>query len=50
MKKKIIILFFFLSTLNIQFLNADEKFLSLKKNIWKHTTAETLETLYIVLL
>ena len=32
MKKKIIILFFFLSTLNIQFLNADEKFLSLKKS------------------
>jgi len=32
MKKKIIILFFFLSVLNIQFLNADEKFLSLKKS------------------
>ncbi|MDC0395424.1 SH3 domain-containing protein [Candidatus Pelagibacter sp.] len=32
MKKKIIILFFFLSILNIQFLNADEKFLSLKKS------------------
>ena len=32
MKKKIIILFFFLSILNIQFLNAGEKFLSLKKS------------------
>ena len=32
MKKKIISLFFFLSVLNIQFLNADEKFLSLKKS------------------
>tara|TARA_B110001452_G_scaffold3690_1_gene3348 strand:+ start:398 stop:847 length:450 start_codon:yes stop_codon:yes gene_type:complete len=32
MKKKIIILFFFLTVLNIHFLNADEKFLSLKKS------------------
>jgi len=32
MKKIIVILFFFLSILNIQFLNAGEKFLSLKKS------------------
>ena len=32
MTKKIVILFLYLSLLNIQFINAEEKFLSLKKN------------------